>query len=81
MSQRDVERTLGKLLTDEAFRDGFFADPAVACLHAGLELSREEAEAISGVPRPFLRILSACLDGRICRLPIRGGSEPEVRSG
>ena len=31
MSQKDVERTLGRLLTDASFRRDFFQDPARAC--------------------------------------------------
>ena len=67
MSQRDVERTLGRLLTDDAFRTEFFAAPALATLHAGLDLSREEQRALEHLPvDPFLD-LSTRLDDRIRR--------------
>ena len=71
MSQRDVERTLGRLLTDEGFRDDFFLDPARACLLLGLQLAGDELEALLRVPRPALANLGARLDDRICRLHIQ----------
>lgn len=74
MSQRVVERAVGKLVTDEGFREAFFRDPRAASLQAGLELSPEELEALSRIPRAALAALGARLDGRICRLHI--GHEP-----
>jgi len=71
MSQRDVERTLGRLLTDHAFRGEFFLDPVRACLQLGIQLSPHEVEALLGVPRPALASLGARLDDRICRLHIQ----------
>jgi putative modified peptide len=71
MSQQDVERTLGRLLTDEDFRDEFFLDPARACLTIGIELAPQEVEALLRLPRPALVSLGACLDDRICRLHIQ----------
>jgi putative modified peptide len=50
MSQAAVERTLGKLVTDEAFRARFFRNPAAASFGAGLELSQAEVEALSCLP-------------------------------
>ncbi len=76
MSQRDVERTLGRLLTDQGFRDDFFRDPARACLGVGLELAPPEIEALLRVPRASLASLSARLDGRICRLHIQRLARP-----
>jgi len=73
MSQRDVERTLGRLLTDHSFRDEFFLDPARASLTFGLQLTPHELEALLRVPRPALASLGARLDDRICRLHIQRG--------
>lgn len=70
MSQRVVERAVGKLVTDEGFRDAFFQNPKTASLQAGLELSAEELDALARIPRPALAALSARLDDRICRLHI-----------
>jgi len=72
MSQQDVERTLGRMLTDEAFREAFFQDPAQACLLSGIRLAAHEAEALLRVPRPALSHLAGRLDDRICRLHVRG---------
>ena len=71
MSQRDVERTLGRLLTDEAFRDEFFLDPARACLTLGIRLAPHEVESLLRVSRTMLTTLGDRLDDRICRLRIQ----------
>jgi hypothetical protein len=68
MSQDAVERTLGKLLTDESFRERFFRTPRETAWGAGLRLSHVELAALSGIPRPALCSFSATLDPRICRL-------------
>ena len=68
MSQRDVEQTLGRLLTDEGFRDEFFLEPGRTCLPLGIQLAPQEVEALLCVPRPALAGLGARLDDRICRL-------------
>ncbi len=76
MSQRDVERTLGRLLTDEGFRDEFFLDPARACLTLGIVLTPHELEALLRVPRSMFATLGARLDDRICRLHVNKSGMP-----
>jgi hypothetical protein len=71
MSQRSVEQALGKLVTDEGFRDQFFGDRIGASLRAGLELSPEEMDALSRIPRSALEQLSERIDDRISRLHVR----------
>ena len=68
MSQKGVERILGRLLTDEAFGEMFFADHARAILSIGVELTRHETEALLRIPRAALHDFSARLDDRICKL-------------
>lgn len=46
--QADVERLLARLLTDQAFRERFLADPAEVARGEGL--SAEEAEAVARMP-------------------------------
>ncbi len=74
MSQHAVERTLGKLLTDESFRERFFTETAWA---AGLRLSDIELAALSELSRSALGSFSATLDPRICRLCLATESSPE----
>ncbi len=76
MSQRDVERTLGRLLTDQGFRDDFFLEPAGACLALGIQLTPQEVEALLRTPRPALTNLAGCLDDRICRLHVNESDTP-----
>ena len=70
MSQRSVERTVGKLVTDQGFREEFFRNPAGASLHIGVELTREETDALLRIPISALVDLYARLDDRICKLHI-----------
>jgi hypothetical protein len=79
MSQEAVERTLGKLLTDECFRERFFTTPRVTVWAAGLRLSDIELAALSGLSRSALSSFSASLDHRICRLCPATESSPEER--
>jgi hypothetical protein len=60
-------RALGKLLTDENFRERFFASPELACWEAGFALSPVELEALSRVSSEALTQLSEALDKRISR--------------
>jgi hypothetical protein len=76
MGQGAVERALGKLLTDESFRDQFFNDPPAASFNAGLDLSRAELEALARLPKAALARFSRLLDDRICRLPVQGDGPP-----
>jgi hypothetical protein len=70
MSQAAVEKAIGKLITDECFRRRFFKDPVAASFQAGLELSQPEVDALSRLPVEAIARFSACLDRRICRLPL-----------
>ena len=79
MSQQAVEQTLGKLLTDESFRERFFTTPRETVTAAGLRLSDIELLALSGISRSALRSFSASLDPRICRLCLATESSPEER--
>ncbi|MBP1777492.1 MAG: Ribosomally synthesized peptide [candidate division NC10 bacterium] len=77
MSQIAVERTLGKLVTDAAFRRRFFRDPAGASFLVGLELSQAEIEALSSLPVEAIERFSNCLDHRICRCPLANNKEDQ----
>ena len=68
MSQRAVERAIGKLVTDEAFRERFATDPAGASLEAGLALSSTELAALVHIPAEALAQLAERVDDRIRRL-------------
>jgi len=68
VSQNAVERTLGKLATDDEFRARFFENPAAATWEAGLPLSPVELEALSRLSQTAVVRFSQSLDGRIRRL-------------
>jgi hypothetical protein len=77
MSQRAVERVLGRLVTDEAFRDLFFGDAWRALLPYAEDLTPSELDALRQVPRGALATLCAGLDDRICRLRLPGVNAEE----
>ena len=79
MSQQAVEQALGKLLTDESFRERFFTTPRETVWAAGLRLSDIELAALSGLSRSALRSFGARLDPRICRLSLATEFSPEER--
>ena len=79
MSQHAVERALGKLLTDESFRERFFTAPRETAWAAGLRLSDAELAALSGLSRSALSSFSASLDARIRRLSLGTEASPEER--
>jgi hypothetical protein len=68
VSQQAVERTRGKLLTDETFRDRFFRVPKRASWGAGLQLSETELDALSHLSSSAVAQLGRSLDPRIRRL-------------
>ena len=71
MSQRAVERVLGRLVTDGRFRNDFFEEPAQACANEGLDLSRTEMQALLRVDENVLKAFAAAVDPRIWReLPV-----------
>lgn len=80
MSQRDVERTLGRMLTDAGFRQAFFRDPARACLALGVQLAAHELDALLHLPSRRLAGLAGALDNRICRLHVGNGAERDTHT-
>lgn len=76
MSQRNVERVIGRLVTDEAFRRRFAEDPqavlreAAAC---GLELSDVEMRALASLDCEKLEQCADALDPRIQKTEVCGG--------
>ena len=70
MSQRAVERVLGRLVTDETFRAVFYNNPETALLPYAGDLTCGEIDALRHVPRTALAAFSARVDDRICRLSV-----------
>lgn len=70
MSQKSVEILLGKILTDECFRQSFFPIQSASFELAatqGLELTAVERSALSTLRRRRFEYLAQCLDPRISR--------------
>ena len=75
MAQSDVERLIGKLITDESFRREVSADPQLALFRLGLELTDQELQCILNIPPAVLASTSNQLDPRL----VRGCAETEER--
>lgn len=67
MSQEGVEKFLGRLLTDDVFRQKAAKSPADACRDEGYVLSAEELAAIRGEDLTRFSLVSQQLDSRIKR--------------
>jgi hypothetical protein len=73
MSQKTVERILGKLATDEEFRQRFRSDPPGTLADAGREtdgLTSVEREALASLDPDLLESFADALDPRLQRVRI-----------
>ncbi len=74
MSQRSVERVLGKLATDEEFRHRFEAGREAALeelIVSGLELTPVERRALLDLDFAACKRFARCLDPRIQKISLR----------
>lgn len=67
MSQKHVERLLGRLTTDRDFRQRFFENPATLCARESVELTSQELSALLSLEEACLEEFSKRLDPRIVR--------------
>ena len=78
MSQRSIEIVIGRLLTDEEFRESFITDPERALtdlLEAGTQLTRSEMNALMSM-EPNLWISSAKrIDHRLQKASLKAKSQ------
>lgn len=68
MTQRSVERVIGRLATDEEFRHQYLHTPAVALARVareGLELNSCELRALAALDGASLERFAASLDARL----------------
>jgi hypothetical protein len=67
MSQRAVESILGRLITDEEFREEFFRAPMEACRLNDWGVTPAELSALIGLDPELLRGMAGSLDPKIVR--------------
>ena len=68
MSQRNVELFVGRLMTDEAFREQFCREPAEVVsqlAREGIQLTCVEIEALSRISPALAKHFAEALDPRI----------------
>ena len=70
MTQQAVERAIGKLVTDPAFRERFYVNPEAATFEAGMPLSPLELEALCALSLDAVVQFSEGVDARICRVSL-----------
>ena len=75
MSQRSVERVIGRLLTDEGFRRRFAADPAAAIAElaaAGIDLNPCERNALAALDLAAVARCADAIDPRLQKTELGG---------
>lgn len=75
MSQRNVERVIGRLVTDEGFRRRFEADPAGVLQEmqeTGCELTCLEQRAIASIDPDLVAQFADSIDPRIQKVNTHG---------
>ena len=76
MSHRNVERVIGRMVTDEAFRRRFAQDPAAAIqeiIAGGMELTACEVGALATIDPDRVARLAEAIDARIQKSDLGGG--------
>ncbi len=76
MSQRNVERVIGRLATDEEFRRRFEADPRTVlreAIESGVELTACERHALASLERRALKRFADAIDPRLQKCDLHGG--------
>ena len=76
MSQRNVEQIVGRILTDEAFRKRFAADPVTVLyesIAAGMDLTSLEVRALASIDIGLAADLAESIDPRIQKCDLWGG--------
>lgn len=75
MSQRNVERVIGQLVTDESFRRRFAGDPVVAVqelIDCGVALSECERRALTTLDLGHFNRFAETLDPCILKADLKG---------
>ena len=78
MTQRNVETTLGRLLTDDELRGRFLEDPSgtlEALVASGIELTGVEIAALAATEPGLLRAGAVALDPRILKVTLADTKE------
>jgi len=73
MSQRAIEQVIGRLITDEAFREQFLAAPeatVLALTERGLELNRNEVAALLSTDPSLWAKAAETLDPRLQKISV-----------
>lgn len=76
MSQRNVERVIGRLVTDEAFRHRFETDPGAVLrevTECGVELTPCERHALASLELRAARRFAEAIDPRLQKCDLHGG--------
>lgn len=84
MSQANVERIVGRLVTDEDFRRAFHEGPerVVGSLaERGCELTRAEVETLVALDPVALEQFADALDPRLQKASLRGPAGPGWTAG
>jgi hypothetical protein len=75
VAQRSIEVLIGRLITDEAFRDAFLDNRGLALrafIETGHELTSVELSAIQSTPVALWRIVADQIDPRLQRARLSG---------
>jgi hypothetical protein len=80
MSQDDVERLLGRLITDECFRQTASDSLPTACHLTGFQLNATEIELLSGLNIDWFKEIGLRIDGRLCRVGKKPGLPVNILS-